>query len=344
VTYYVRCYRLRRTQLANPLNFMKVNLPMQFSNAAEVSRRQICVVSILRNDSNAVWQSLAPRLLANKEHFCAVCGVRCLITSDQLSDRPASWDRIPLLQRAFRMGCEIVLWVDADAIFLGPLWIEGMARLAPLSFDSSTASNGLNAGVILARRTPMVDAFLRATWQEVAFTHALFWEQAALRYTLRIHPEWRQKVRLFSNLSLPEQLPPLWRFRWPPEVPTPMYHPAGCFSSPANAVRCRQSVFTLLNKADAALEALSRGSCGPRAGLPGSRAIRETDVQLFLNHRRNPDGDRCFILGPVNKISRLSGTKNVSKDALVREACLNKSEVPGVFLGLNGRAHRYSLP
>jgi hypothetical protein len=229
----VRCYRLRRTQLANPLNFMKVNLPMQFSNAAEVSRRQICVVSILRNDSNAVWQSLAPRLLANKEHFCAVCGVRCLITSDQLSDRPASWDRIPLLQRAFRMGCEIVLWVDADAIFLGPLWIEGMARLAPLSFDSSTASNGLNAGVILARRTPMVDAFLRATWQEVAFTHALFWEQAALRYTLRIHPEWRQKVRLFSNLSLPEQLPPLWRFRWPPEVPTPMYHPAGCFSSPA---------------------------------------------------------------------------------------------------------------
>jgi len=61
-------------------------------------------------------------------------------------------------------------------------------------------------------------------------------------------------------------------------------------------------VFTLLNKADAALEALSRGSCGPRAGLPGSRAIRETDVQLFLNHRRNPDGDRCFILGPVNKI------------------------------------------
>ena len=129
---------------------MKVNLPMQVSNAAEVPPRQICVVSILRNDSNAVWQSLAPRLLANKERFCTVCGVRCLITSDQLSDRPASWDRIPLLQRAFRMGCEVALWVDADAIFLRPLWIEGMARLAPLSFDSSTASNGLNAGVILA--------------------------------------------------------------------------------------------------------------------------------------------------------------------------------------------------
>ncbi len=114
----------------------------------------------------------------------------------------------------------------------------------------------------------------------------------------------------------------------------------------SDCVWFRQSVFTLLNKADAALEALSRGSCGPRAGLPGSRAIRETDVQLFINHRRNPDGDRCFLLGPVNKISRLSGTKNVSKDALVREACLNKSEVPGVFLGLNGRAraHRYSLP
>lgn len=289
-----------------------------------------------------MWQSLATRLLANKERFCALCGLRCLITSEQLSDRPASWDRIPLLLRAFRMDCEIVLWADADAIFLRPLWVEGMARLAPLSFDSSTASYGLNAGVILARRTPMVDAFLRATWQKVALTHALFWEQAALRYTLRTNPEWRQSVRLFSNLSLPEQLPPLWRFRWPPEVPTPMYHPAGCFSAPANAMKCRRLVLVLLDRADAALEVLPRGRCGPQVGLPDSRAIRERDVQLFLNHRRNPDGDRCFRLGPVDKISPFSNTKNVSKDTLVREACLNKSEVPGVFLGLNVRAHRYS--
>ena len=130
----------------------------------------ICVLSILRNQTSrwsepltAVWQSLAPRLMANKERFCTMCGVRCLIERKRLSGRPASWDRILLLLRAFRTGCEIALWADADAIFLGPLWIEGMARRAPLSFDSGTGSNGLNAGVILARRTHMVDAFLRAT-------------------------------------------------------------------------------------------------------------------------------------------------------------------------------------
>ena len=310
----------------------------------------ICVLSILRNQTSrwsepltAVWQSLAPRLLANKERFCTMCGVRCLIERKRLSGRPASWDRILLLLRAFRMGCEIALWADADAIFLGPLWIEGMARRAPLSFDSGTGSNGLNAGVILARRTHMVDAFLRATWSEKSFTHAVFWEQAAIRYTLRVHPEWRQEVRLFSNLSLPERLPPLFKFRSrPPEVPTPMYHPAGCFSSPENTKRCRPLVLKLLDRADAVLEALPRGGCGQRAGVPNSRAIHERDVQLFINHRRNPDGDRCFTLGPNVKISPFTGSRNLSKAALVREACLNKSEVPGVFLGLRGRSHRYS--
>lgn len=97
--------------------------------------------------------------------------------------RPASWDKVQLI-RALLDDYEIVLWVDADAVFIS--LEEDIADHLPdwafLALRENDAGRGVvpNAGVMVFRASDEAKRFLDETWALDHYRDHPWWENAAM--------------------------------------------------------------------------------------------------------------------------------------------------------------------
>jgi len=118
--------------------------------------------------------------------------------------------------------CSQILWLDADA--------------TPFrSFDFPTSNpradivaahdlNGLNAGIMLVRRSAWVEKTLLTVWNRDEFLHHPWWEQEALRRS--VHD---------GRIRSPHKI------RLTYDFPKHFHHIAGCFST-RSASSCRRKI------------------------------------------------------------------------------------------------------
>ncbi len=101
-------------------------------------------------------------------------------------ERPPSWGKLVLLRELLRTY-ELVFWIDADAIIvdierdvlseIDPAHDVWLARHPQQRREDETV---LNAGIILARRSPFTERLFDAMWNAEQFIDHNWWENAAL--------------------------------------------------------------------------------------------------------------------------------------------------------------------
>jgi Methyltransferase domain/galactosyl transferase GMA12/MNN10 family/Glycosyl transferase family 2 len=99
------------------------------------------------------------------------------------SSRPPQWSKILLLQRLLR-DYDVVVWVDADAIFVDASR-DIAEELEPGRFlyfaqHRFGGMDAANTGVLVLRACPEADAFLAGAWERTEYIHHPYWEQAAM--------------------------------------------------------------------------------------------------------------------------------------------------------------------
>ena len=106
-----------------------------------------------------------------------------------------------LLQRAFQMGFELVIWLDADTVIMEPaqdlrLALNGGAPIAmvrhPLPWNGQPWH--YNSGVIFARRTADTMRFFQRVWDAGPIEHP--WQEQ-----VRINEVARRQPRTVQELS-----------------------------------------------------------------------------------------------------------------------------------------------
>ena len=225
-----------------------------------------CVVSAVRGSAYA---PVAAEITANKKHFCAACGFRCLLsTQPQSHDRPPAWDKIPLMLEALQQ-CTVAMWVDADVVFLRPFVLP--PPRVPLTFMAD--ANGLNTGVMLL--TAGAEPFLRAVWEKVEWTNHSTWEQQAVRDVLLHDNASRSVAAVWNSL--------VWYGRLAlqhtaVQKATPLYHAAGCFSSRSKYQPC----YAML-RAAARNSTVGHHTCARFNGTD-ERSLADDDVCISALH------------------------------------------------------------
>jgi hypothetical protein len=132
-------------------------------------------------------------------------------------ERPASWNRIPLICELLSRY-EVVVWVDCDAAIVDPS--EDIAdhlcdRLVAMAALSTVeGAHNPNCGVMALRSSPEVQRFLESVWRCTKHLNHRWWENAA----------WLE--------LLGYELEPVVRL----VAPTPMYHRTAFLSSAWNHV------------------------------------------------------------------------------------------------------------
>lgn len=108
-----------------------------------------------------------------------------VIVGDEPCERPASWCKVPLLQRLLTTH-EFVLWIDADAIIVDPA-VDIESVVPTSAFQAFATYSGEphagpapNLGVWALRTGSRTQEFLAAIWRQEDLIDHPFWEQAAL--------------------------------------------------------------------------------------------------------------------------------------------------------------------
>ena len=131
-----------------------------------------CVVSVVRGPK---YDAVADALAANKERYCRLCNYRCLLGHLPLSDRPASWDKLPALDAALDGGgCRSAAWVDGDAIFVRPVRLPfELLREPSTAMVALRDKNGFNAGVLLQGPSSAAAEVRARAWNETQFLRGI---------------------------------------------------------------------------------------------------------------------------------------------------------------------------
>lgn len=131
---------------------------------------------------------LADISVRSLRHYCQRHGLSLTFQPLAGSDRPASWGKIPLIQRAFRQGAEFVWWVDADALVVDPSRsirevIEPGKDFYLVQHDDGRRAYP-NAGIMLLRNSPWMMDFLQRIWEMEVYVDHKWWENAAIIHLL----------------------------------------------------------------------------------------------------------------------------------------------------------------
>jgi ADP-heptose:LPS heptosyltransferase len=124
-----------------------------------------------------------------------------LVRGDVQTERAGHWNKILLMQRAFQMGFELVIWLDADTVIVDPAqdFRRALNGGAPVGMvRHATPWNGqpwhYNSGVILARNTPQSRRFLQRVWDAGPIDHP--WQEQ-----VRINEVARRQPRAVQTLA-----------------------------------------------------------------------------------------------------------------------------------------------
>ena len=98
-------------------------------------------------------------------------------------DRPASWGKVLLLHQLVQQF-DLVLWIDADALFVDPTR-DVASELQPLRFLHLVShqiedERVYNCGVMAMRGGAMSRRFLEQVWNQHDLVHHDWWENAAV--------------------------------------------------------------------------------------------------------------------------------------------------------------------
>jgi lipopolysaccharide biosynthesis glycosyltransferase len=185
-----------------------------------------CIVTFydkgFRMIGDLAWKSMRAYASAQK------CDV--LRFQDRTTDRPQSWEKIRCIQKAFDLGYEHVLWIDADAMVvdlhadIGSAFGIGSERPADAGADAKAKASadiradfflvrhridgGMspNLGVLGIRNSERSRHILSDLWNMEEFSNHEWWEQAAfLSYFGLIGGLPQSQKNLFDTYPNPEQ-------------------------------------------------------------------------------------------------------------------------------------------
>lgn len=142
----------------------------------------------------------------NLESYCRLRGYTLHYAVDAVMDRPASWGKIPLLQRHL-LEHDWLWWADADLAVTSPeRRIEELTDGATGDLLIARDSNGINCGSFLLRNCDWSHDFLRQVWDTTEDHDHCWWEQWAIMQLLAASTQDRahvQEVRKRSINSYP---------------------------------------------------------------------------------------------------------------------------------------------
>ena len=111
-------------------------------------------------------------------------GYELVAVEEQLAPhRPASWGKVVLLHQLVQQY-DVVLWVDADAVFVDPTR-DVAAELQPFRFLHLVShrigdERVYNCGVMALRGGSLSRRFLERVWNQHDLVHHEWWENAAV--------------------------------------------------------------------------------------------------------------------------------------------------------------------
>ena len=182
----------------------------------------VCLVSIARGTLYEGTE-LGDLIRKNKENVCAVCGYRCILSTERQSEHAAAWDKLLLLQKT---PCAHALWVDADAMFLRPFQVQPLLRLGPEIY--SRDFHGINAGVMGFSNVSR-SSVLPFALQQTQYLRTCWPEQNAIRSYYQQHPA--SPAVVLENIARYAQSVYTWhpasRNRTLRDY-APIFHLAGC--------------------------------------------------------------------------------------------------------------------
>lgn len=133
------------------------------------------------------------------DRYCEVHGYNFICYKERLSDRHPSWDKILAIQNSFAHGAKYVLWVDADAMVLD------IDKTIESLFDKdkdiviAADCNGLNAGVILFKKSVWTEFYLRKIWGMIHHLNSQWFEQSAM------HELYQNRTVINHTKIIPQQ-------------------------------------------------------------------------------------------------------------------------------------------
>jgi hypothetical protein len=118
------------------------------------------------------------------EQFADRNGYDLVVVGDRLaSGRPASWSKILLLHQLVQQY-DLVLWIDADALFVDPTR-DIASEIKPFRFlhlvsHRIASERVFNCGVMALRGGAVSRRFLERVWNQHDLVHHEWWENAAV--------------------------------------------------------------------------------------------------------------------------------------------------------------------
>jgi hypothetical protein len=148
------------------------------------------------NHKKAWSDELLAPLIDNRQSYCDRHNYT-LIDVNPLLDRSrsASWSKLLAMEHHFKNNnFDYLMYIDMDIVIMNPnIKLERFIDASRRSFDIilTEDSNGINAGVFLARNTPWTLWFLRTAWNQSQLVphtaptgqpYPFRWEQRAFHY------------------------------------------------------------------------------------------------------------------------------------------------------------------
>jgi hypothetical protein len=147
---------------------------------------KICAATSYTRDFEKVGNFSALTLKTYTQKF----GYDLRINSDLVvTDRGASWQKIPLIRELFHEGYDFVFWMDADAIFMR--YDQDLQEVIEPGKDLYMVNHPIpdpflgqmdtpNAGVLLLRNCEWTQNLLQDLWDFEEYIRHPWWENAAL--------------------------------------------------------------------------------------------------------------------------------------------------------------------
>lgn len=141
-------------------------------------RKVVCTIAY--GNHRELLEIARPTLVA----FAGAKGYDLVVMEHRLaSDRPASWSKVVLLHQLVQQY-ELVLWIDADALFVDPTR-DVAAELQHFRFlhlvsHQIGSERVFNCGVMAFRGGAVSRRFLERVWNQHDLVHHDWWENAAV--------------------------------------------------------------------------------------------------------------------------------------------------------------------
>jgi hypothetical protein len=180
-----------------------------------LSNDNICVISVIIGPK---FQKYKEKIIKNKRSYCQHMNYTCYLATDVVKQeqRPLAWQKVHTIDIALHtQECNILLWIDGDAIFMNYQPVPTTSKDITVSKDH----NGINTGVMIIKTTSWTDTFFHRVASTSTFDYHNWWEQAAIIHFVNKEPETRKHIEYLPQASINS-----YDVYNAPFI----YHPAGC--------------------------------------------------------------------------------------------------------------------